>query len=563
MKKMIPVVAAIILIIIIIGVSVGTGLLEKYSYSNETVDPEEYFDISASDEVPIILEDELIEASGKMIDGVCYLPYDIVGTYLNDRFYYDEAEGLLLYSLPTATVRSEVGSADYYEGELAGNDGYTISRTEEENLYIAIDYVKKFTNFSYELFDNPMHMQLYTQDSDVQLADIKKNTAVRYQGGVKSPILREVIKGEAVTVLETMETWSKVKTSDSYIGYVENKLLENERQDSRNIAQDVSEPEYTNMTKDYKINLVWHQVTNMTANGNVNDMLASTSGVTTISPTWYRLIDNEGNIESLADQSYVDYVHSLGMEVWALIDNFTYKEAVDTYTVLSRTSTRAKIIESLMAEILQYNIDGINVDFEDVSEEAGPGYVQFIRELSIACRLNQIVLSVDNYVPKEHTTHYNRKEQGVFADYVIIMGYDEHYGGSQTVGSVASIDFVEEGIQKTVEEVPASKVINAIPFFTRVWSTNSEGVKSEAVGMDIADNFLAKNNVSAVWDEETCQNYGEVTKEGTLYQVWLEDEQSIETKLNIMKQHDLAGVAAWKLGYERQSIWDVIAGYVN
>lgn len=179
------------------------------------------------------------------------------------------------------------------------------------------------------------------------------------------------------------------------------------------------------------------------------------------------------------------------------------------------------------------------------------------------CRKNGIVLSVDNYVPRGFNDHYERGEQGVFADYVIIMGYDEHYNGSPEAGSVASIGFVEEGIQKTVNEVPPEKVINAVPFYTRIWKSEGANLTSEAVGMELAEEFVDNHNIEVRWDEVTCQNYGEIQEGGTFYQVWLEDEQSIEAKLNIMKKYNIAGVAAWKLGFEKASIWGVIGDYLN
>ena len=233
------------------------------------------------------------------------------------------------------------------------------------------------------------------------------------------------------------------------------------------------------------------------------------------------------------------------------------------YAILSSTTVRAKLIEGLVNEALACGMDGINVDFEQISADCGEHFIQFIRELSIPCRKNGLVLSIDNYVPMGGTGHYDREEQGIVADYVIIMGYDEHYAGSKEAGSVASINFVEEGISQTIAEVPANKVINAIPFYTRIWETSDEGISSQAVGMDMADEYVRTHNIPVEWNEETCQNYGEYTQNGVLYQVWLEDDSSIEVKLNIMDKYQLAGVASWRLGFEKPEIWNVIEAYLN
>ena len=189
--------------------------------------------------------------------------------------------------------------------------------------------------------------------------------------------------------------------------------------------------------------------------------------------------------------------------------------------------------------------------------------MEFIRELSIPCRQNGIVLSVDNYVPMGYTDHYDREEQGIVADYVIIMGYDEHHKNSETAGSVASIDFVENGIANTVAQVPAHKVINAIPLYTRIWETKGTSVSSQAVGIGTAKQYIADHGIVTAWDETTCQNYGEYQSGDSYYQIWMEDEESIRVKLNIMSKYGIAGVAEWQLAFATDSVWDVIAEYMN
>ena len=577
-KKIIPVLIAIVLIIIVAVLSVGLKLMDKYSYSEERADLEEYFSVSGGDEVAIVLGNEVVGESAKLLDGVYYFDLMTVRKYFNDRFYEDKNEGLLLYSLPEDTVRTEIGSSVYYLESGATEIGFPAARYEEsadgsgETLYVAADYVKLFADYRYQTFTGPNRMQVYTAEyGDMgKKARIAKDTAVRYQGGVKSHILADVTEGARVTILEEMETWSKVKTEDAIIGYVENKRLEADGGSAAGIeAQPVEEgravfanPEFTSISRPYKINLAWHAVAGTAGNDTLSAALANTKGINVISPTWFALTNNEGDFSSFASKDYVDKAHNMGLEVWGLIDNFSNPD-VDTYEVLSYTSKRAYLIEALVNTALQYDLDGINIDFEGLSQDTGEHFIQFVRELSIPCRKNGLVLSVDNYVPMGYTDHYNRGEQGVFADYVIIMGYDEHYNGSPEAGSVASIGFVEDGIRKTVEQVPAEKVINGLPFYTRIWKSEGAGLTSEAVGMEMAEQFVVNHNMELRWDEETCQNYGEVQEGGTFYQVWLEDEHSIEAKLNIMQKYNIAGAASWKLGFEKASIWDVIEKYLN
>lgn len=569
MKKLIPVIVALVLILLVAGGWAGFKLLDRYTYSKDRASLEEYYGVGSEQEAAVILQDEILPVKAAVQDGVCYLDLDSIHKYLNKRFYED-AEGLLIYSLPDDVVQTVIGSAEYSSGYYTGGvqayqENFPLSYYQGEGdnrkLYIALDYVKKYTNFEYELFTGPNRILMRNKWPEVTLADIKKNTSVRYQGGVKSEILKDVQPGDTVQVLEAMEKWSKVKTQDGIIGYVENKRLTNERMETPQAQSVYMEPEYANVSKDYKISLAWHQVTNQSANATLAERVAQAKSLNTISPTWYSISDTNGNFTSLASQDYVNTAHQLGLEVWALIDDFN--KEVDTKQTLASWTSRTNLIQGLIREADTLGLDGINIDFEQVEDDGGEAFIQFIRELSIPCRARGIVLSVDNYVPKEHSAHYNRAEQGVVADYVIIMGYDEHWGGGGVAGSVASIDFVEEGIKNTLAEVPAEKVINAVPFYTRVWKTEAGKVTSEAVGMDTAQAFLERNALASVWDETTCQNYAEGEIEGGFYQVWLEDEQSLQVKLNVMQVNNLAGVGAWKLGFERPSAWDVIAAYVN
>lgn len=562
-KKIIPILAAIVLIIIIGCVSIGAKLIERYSYSRERADLNDYFQISSQEDTAIILGNDIIEERARLIDGVYYLDLSTVHKYFNDRFYEDKKENLLLYTLPDDIVKTNTGSTVKESRNGSEDLGYVIARYEGDTLYVAVDYVKLYTNFSWEAFTEPNRLQIDTSWDEIQVSEIKKNTAVRIRGGVKSEILEDVQQGEKVTVLEQMETWSKVKTSDSVIGYVENKRLSDIRNEQPIPVTDYEEPEYTSVTRDYKINLGWHVIAGTAGNDTLGSVTANTKGLNVISPTWFKLSDNNGGFTSFATSEYVNKAHDMGLEVWALIENIEYKNNIDMYAILSSTATRTKLIDNLINTVLEYGIDGINVDFEQISMDCGEHYIEFIRELSIPCREHGIVLSVDNYVPTGYTDHYDRREQGIVADYVIIMGYDEHYAGSETAGSVASIDYVEEGIARTVEQVPENKVINAIPFYTRIWETTGSSISSQAVGMAVAEEYVAAHNIEVEWDDATCQNYGEYTSGDTLYQVWLEDEKSIQVKLNIMEKYGIAGVASWRLGFEKPEIWDEIVNYLN
>lgn len=569
MKKIIPVLVALALIVIVAGAAFGSRLIERYTYSQEKADMYEYFHIIKEEEVPIMLQDELLEEKAVMQDGRCYFDLNTVHTYFNDRFYVDKAEQLLLYTTPTEVIRADIGASAYQVDGEEKEAGYCVSFSRQQDdsvvYYIAVDFVKQYTDFTYEVFDGPCRMQVYNQWPERQVADIKKDTNVRLLGGVKSPILRGIAEGEQVTVLEQMEKWSKVKTEDAFIGYVENRYLENERTETPQVEAFPPRPEYTSLTKEEKICLGWHAIYADSGNGTLDEVTAASSSLTVIAPTWFSINDNSGTLRSFASASYVDKAHEKGLEVWGVVDDFNYKNdtgtGIDIGSVLAATTSRTTLIDQIMRGAADCGMDGINIDFENINETCGEDFIQFLRELSIRCRKEGLVLSVDNYVPYHFNSYYDLEEQGVLADYVIIMGYDEHWAGSPEAGSVASLGYVRYGIEKAAEMVPSRKIVNALPFYTRLWRTEGTVVTSEAYPMTSVDKVIADYGMESWWDEETSQNYAEARNGDVLYQMWIEDPQSIGAKLTLMQGYDLGGVAAWRLGFEPAVVWDLIGAY--
>ena len=561
-----PIVIGILVIFLALAAVVSVFLIKRYSPSKEMMDKEMYFQLEEENDLAIIMQNTRLEELGIVLDGRPYVSTEVVKDYLNARFYWDSAENLYIYTTPTEMITAHVGENQYYIDKQANATDYQIVKVEDGIAYVALEYVQKYTAMDYKYMEEPNRVHITNEYGDMKVVEAKKKGDVRYRAGVKSPILTQVNKGDLMYVLDEgenpIEKWTRVRTEDGYIGYITDKKLREES--SITTTTDFVEPVYSNLTKDYTINLSWHQVTNKEANNQVLEKLADAKGLTTISPTWFFIRDNEGNIQSSATQSYVDYCHQNGVEVWGLVENMTYGNDIDITSILNKTSSRQNLATQLIAQVIQFDLDGINVDIEALPAAAGEGFIEFIRELSIMCRRNNIILSVDNYVPMAYNQNYNRKEQGIVADYVIIMGYDEHYAGSEEAGSVASIGYVRNGIEKTLEEVPAEKVINAVPFYTRLWHIdNNDNLTSSALGMNAAAKTLKNHNITPEWDEETAQYYGEFNTADGFYQVWLEEETSIEEKAKLMKEYSLAGIASWRLGYEKDEIWDVILKYVN
>ena len=529
----------------------GVFLYWKFGPSRERADLTSVYKADKNETV-LYLNYEKQEAVGIYENGQTYLPMDWVSENVNSRFYWDEGEEMLVYALPEEIL--------YADGSSVGSGGQPLILEKEDGVYVSMGLVLNYTKVRIQAFDRTDAKRVFIEDTfeNVPMADVRGPVQVRTKKDVKSPILTECRRGDSVTVLETDEKWVKVATPDGHVGYVKNRKLKNLR--SETMESDFKEPVYQNISLDEKILLAFHQVTIPEANGKLEELLEPSEGVNVIVPTWFTLSSNDGDYESLASRSYVDKAHEKGLQVWAMLDNFSKEcsKNVQSEILLSKTATRQKLIADMMEEAENYGFDGFNLDFESLKPEAMPHYVQFIREMSIACRERGLVLSVDNYVPSEYTADYNRKEQGIVADYVIIMGYDEHYAGGEK-GSTASIEFVEKGITDTLLEVPKEKIINAVPFYTRLWTEEDGKTTSSALGIYKAKEWIDENDVELSWQEDLGQYYGEHKESETATEyLWMEEEKSLGLKMDLIRKYDLAGTAGWKLGLESPEIWDVI-----
>ena len=560
-KKLLPVLTVLCLIILVIGVGMVTLLIKRYAPSKEKMDGAEYFQVTGEDEAALIVNRTVTGEKVKIIDGRYYVENAVVGKYINGRFYWDGKQNVMLYTLPTEEFQITPDTQEYQTSQGVQSVDYVILKSQGDTCYLDLEFVAAYTDMTYMVYENPNRVAIQTRWGDTRMVEVNEKSVIRQKGGIKSTILTEVQAGDLLYLEEELENWSKVATDDGYTGYIQKKDIS--QPETITLTHTSTAPEYTNIRKDYKINLGWHQVTSQEGNAALASIVANTQGLNTISPTWFSVVDNAGTISSLASDDYVNQAHGMGLEVWGLIDNFNTN--ADTLTFLSDTQVRANIINQLMAQADAVGLDGINLDFESITEEQAPHYVQFIRELSIACRNRGLVFSIDNPVPMPYNRFYNRKEQGIVADYVIIMGYDEHYSGSTEAGSVASLEFVKNGILDTLEEVPAEKTINGIPFYTRLWTEPFGGgnMTSEAMGMQSAADYIAANGMDTYWDDTVGQTVATLETEDALYSMWLEDEQSVAEKMKLVQENQLAGVAEWKLGLEKPSVWPVIAQYLQ
>ena len=561
-KKAAPVLVVLILIVLVGAAGVGSFLINRYKPGTEYMAGNEYFNLTDENSVALIQNGELLEEQAVLIGGEPYAAYTYVESQLNSCFYWDEeTKGILL------TTSGGVQTLLPGDAAVAKTPGGqpAVQQESDGKVYISLDVVKEYTDLDYVYYSNPNRVVIRNEWDGVEQAFVEgwaKEAAaqVRQKGGIKSLILADVQKGDTLLYLENLDNWCKVMTADGYTGYIRTEdISEPEAIEARTAKKD----SYERITRDHKINLVWHQSTSTESNDAMAEMTAEMTGVNVISPTWFSVTDETGTISSLASADYVKLAHDAGREVWGLIDNFN--EAFDETTDLAYASVRSRIIEQLLAEAASCGMDGINVDFENLKEAGIPHYLQFLRELTSAAHAQNLVVSVDTPVPQAYTMYYQRGEQARFVDYMIVMAYDEHFAGSEEAGSVSSLPFVQQAVEEMTRVMPADQVICGIPFYTRVWTEKfgQSAITSEVLGMDGAKNYAKENQMTETWDASLGQNVATVETSDARYTIWMEDEQSMEEKLKVIQSADLAGVAEWKLGFECADVWSLISEYIE
>lgn len=557
-KKAAPVLVVLILIVLVGAAGIVSFLINRYKPGTEYMAGNEYFNLTDENSVALIQNGELLEEQAVLIGGEPYAAYTYVESQLNSCFYWDEeTKGILL------TTSGGVQTLLPGDAAVAKTPGGqpAVQQESDGTVYISLDVVKEYTDLDYAYYSDPNRVVIRNEWDGVEQATVQSDTAqVRQKGGIKSLILADVQKGDTLLYLENLDNWCKVMTADGYTGYIQTEdISEPEAIEARTAKKD----SYERITRDHKINLVWHQSTSTESNDAMAEMTAEMTGVNVISPTWFSVTDETGTISSLASADYVKLAHDAGREVWGLID--TFNEAFDETTDLAYASVRSRIIEQLLAEAASCGMDGINVDFENLKEAGIPHYLQFLRELTSAAHAQNLVVSVDTPVPQAYTMYYQRGEQARFVDYMIVMAYDEHFAGSEEAGSVSSLPFVQQAVEEMTRVMPADQVICGIPFYTRVWTEKfgQSAITSEVLGMDGAKNYAKENQMTETWDASLGQNVATVETSDARYTIWMEDEQSMEEKLKVIQSADLAGVAEWKLGFECADVWSLISKYIE
>ncbi len=561
-NRRLPKLIIVILIIFVAAISLILAILGKGGPTRKRVVLSDYYKAEEGS-AAIIVNGTLSEVRAVIRNSQPYVKLGLLTDEINPDFYYEASSSRLLYTDAEKVVAATSGQLHNGAPIFYDSADEKSELSLDERILVQLPYVAQYTDIHVDYYTTPSRVFIRSRFGECRMANAVSGACIRTGASGSSKVLAELSGDEELWVISEETGWAQVYAAGS-LG-VSGYLTHEELTDFRTVteADPYAAPAYTHMLKDQEICLIWHQVFSDSGVNSLPGLLSNTDGANVLSPTWFSVTDSDGTITSRANEEYVSIAHNSGMDIWALVENFNTDNKLDYSRLLGTESSRSRMVDTLISSALKYDLDGINVDFEGLPREAGAGYVQFIRELSIACRKQGIVLSVDCYVPSAWTAHYHRDQLAKTVDYIIVMAYDEHYDGSDA-GSTSSLSFVKDGIDNTIAAgVPAERLIPAIPFYSRLWKGEGVTLKSSTINMkDMKDRFN-KAEEGAVWDDTLGQYYIEQTEDGVLTRLWVEDGRSLTAKLNVISGYDVAGIACWKLGMENSEAWEVINNYLE
>ena len=481
---------------------------------------------------------------------VIYMSKQDIANYFDEYIYIEESTNQIITTygekigvLPIDKnfIKINDSQVNVLSGAIKKDDIYYLPITAMSNVYnVDIDYIKE---------ENILILD--SLDRELIKADISKNTKVKYKDTALSKTVDKLKKGEKVICIKEMEnSWTKVRTLDGYIGYVKTKSLHNKIYVRNNIEKEIR--------KD-KINLVWDYYSEYASAPDRSG--TSINGVNVVSPAFFSLVSKgNGTINTNVSQEYINWAKTNNYEVWAMFSNNSYQET--TTGVLNSYEKRTKVINNIVNLAIKYELDGINLDFENMATADKDMFSRFVIELKPKLQEAGIILSVDVTAPdggSNWSNCYDRNVIGDVADYIVFMAYDQYGISATEPGTTAGFNWVETSLKKFIdrEEIDSNKIILGIPFYTRLWEEEGAKATSKIVNMKSVDEVLP-SNVNKEWNEDLKQYYVEYQEGGKTYKMWIEDETSIRHKVSLVKKYNLAGVASWEKDREMQNIWNII-----
>lgn len=495
--------------------------------------------------------------AGVFYDEEVYLPFNFVQEYLDPSIKWNEKSKMVVITTDKEVFHLPLGKKD----GLLNLEPYSFTYPvieKQGKIYLPVNPINTYYNLAIKYLKNENMVVIHDLKKPIQEAEALVATKLRLKPNFSSAWTEKITAGQKLLIMNEKNGWYWVETSQGLMGYIDKNQVELTSIKMLEVSEEVYQP-WNPLGE--KIMLTWEGAWGNTVNP---DKIGELPGVHVLSPTWFHL-DENGLVKNSAEQKYVTWAHETGRQVWGLFDNGFDPDL--THAMLSDADLRIKVIKQLLTYVDLYQLDGINLDFENMYLKDKEAFVQFVRELTPLLHEKDRIVSVDvTFISRSENWSmcYDRESLGEIVDYMMVMAYDEHGTFSKSAGSVASLPWVERGIKAILEQVPNEKVILGVPFYTRLWqeSIDENGQKklsSEAISMERAEKWLAENKAQVVKDEATGQNYVEVKKGKVIYKMWLEDEYSLQKRIELMKKYRLAGIAAWRRGYEKEKVWPVMA----
>lgn len=484
---------------------------------------------------------------------VIYMSMQDIKNYFDKYIIYDEANNQIITTygekigvlpLDEKIIKINGSIVNLLSGAIKNNDIY----------YLPINSMSKVYNLDTKYIKDEQILLLDSLDKELIKADISKKSNVKYKATSLSKTVDKLEEGNKIICIENLDSkWTKIRTENGIIGYIKTNLIQNKTY----VRENIKKSERTE-----KVNLVWDYYSEYATAPNRNGK--QINGVNVVSPSFFSLIsEGNGAIKTnigTAGITYIQWAKNNNYDVWAMFSNNSYKET--TSKILNSYELRTKVIDSIVKLAVDYKLDGINLDFENMNTSDKDLFSRFVIELKPKLKEAGVVLSVDVTAPdggSNWSNCYDRNVIGDVADYIVFMAYDQYGISATEPGTTAGYNWVETSLKKFIdrEKIPSNKIILGIPFYTRLWEEANGKATSKTVNMKSIDTVLP-SNVEKQWNDELKQYYVEYEQNGKIYKMWIEDETSIKHKVSLVNQYNLAGVAAWEKDRETENTWNII-----
>lgn len=487
-----------------------------------------------------------------------YLSQSDIENFFDKHIYKEDEtnEIITTYGKKIAAIGFEKNSIN-----INGSDKeiYAHAIEKDGQVYLPISEMKDVYDVEIRNIEKTKVVTMDSLDREQKKAIVTSNLSVKSSTNFLTRTVDRIKKGDSVIIISSDKGYTKIRTEKGKIGYIKSKKVANEI----TVREEMKEEKQI----EGKVNLVWDYYSNV---GSAPDRSGtSIDGVNVVAPAFFYL-DDDGNLKDNIGEkgeNYINWAHDNGYKVWPMVSN---AEAGLTLTseIMNSYAKRQKLIEDIVDKCVEYKLDGINVDFENMKQEDKDLYSRFIIELTPRLKEMGLVTSVDVTAPDGGETWsmcFDRHVIGDVADYIIFMAYDEYGVSSTKPGTTAGYDWVKLSLNKFLqtEEIESNKIILGIPFYTRVWTTDPSGKStSKTVSMKKTESVIP-DGTQKQWDDDLKQNYVEYTDGNNKKQIWIEDIDSIKSKISLITENNLGGVASWQKDMELDEIWNVLKEEIN